>query len=391
MSGSAAASAEKARKLSTTMRHEHICHARRIVLKIGSHVLTGDSSSLDQERIQSIAAQIAKLKAEGREVVVVSSGAMAAGRPALGLTERPKAIPQKQAVAAVGQTRLMRAYEEAFESLGQTVAQILVTGDDLGVRQRFQNARAAIDALLDYGVVPIINENDTVAVDEIKFGDNDNLSALITNLVEAHLLIILTDIDGYYDADPRTTPSARLIPLVKSISREVERAAGGSGSTVGTGGMATKIAAAKKAGQFGVPTVMINGSVPENIGTLFRGDEVGTLFLPARQILNRRKHWIAHTLRPHGRLHVDEGASRVLMGEGRSLLPSGIVGVEGDFERGACVRVIAPDGKEIARGITDYGGNEITRILGHHSKDIEDLLGYRYGDEIIHRDNLVVL
>jgi len=375
----------------STMRIDAIATVRRVVVKIGSRVLTGDRNGLDLPRIAAIAGEIAQLRTAGREVVIVSSGAMAAGRPALGLSERPKTIPQKQATAAVGQTRLMRAYEEAFAHHGLTVAQILLTGDDLGNRQRFQNARAAIDALLEFGVVPIINENDTVVVDEIKFGDNDNLSALVTNLVEGHLLLILTDIDGYYDADPRSNPNARLVHLVKTITREIERAAGGSGSTVGTGGMATKIAAAKKAGRFGAPTIMLNGTDPVNIGRAFAGAEVGTLFLPAREILNRRKHWIAHTLRPHGRLTVDTGASRVLRQDGRSLLPSGITLVVGEFERGACVRVCDATGSEIARGIVDYASSEISRILGHQSNEIEEILGYRYGDEIIHRDNLVLL
>ena len=376
---------------SAKMERDCICAARRVVIKIGSRVLTGEGQGLDLNRIAAIAAEVSRLRTAGREVVIVSSGAIAAGRPALGLTERPKTIPQKQAAAAVGQSRLMRAYEDACTPHGLTVAQILLTGDDLGHRLRFQNARAAIDELIACGALPIINENDTVAVDEIKFGDNDNLSALVANLVEADLLVILTDIDGFFDADPRSNPNARLVPLVKAITKEIERAAGDSGSSVGTGGMATKITAAKKAGKFGAPTVMLNGNDPANIGRAFAGEEVGTLFLPARETLNRRKHWIAHTLRPHGRLIVDAGASRVLREAGRSLLPSGIVRVEGDFERGASVRVMTEDGTEIARGLVDYASSEISRILGHRSAEIEEILGYHYGDEVIHRDNLVLL
>jgi len=228
-------------------------------------------------------------------------------------------------------------------------------------------------------------------VDEIKFGDNDNLSALVTNLVDAHLLVILTDIDGFYSADPRSNPDARLIHLVKKITREVEQAAGGTVSSVGTGGMATKVAAAKRAGQYGVPTFMLNGKRPELIGQALAGEEVGTLFLPAVRSLTSRKHWIAHTLRPAGRIIVDDGARTALSGQGRSLLPSGIVRVEGAFDRGACVRVCGPDGVEFARGIVDYSLAEIQAIHGHRSGEIEEILGYRYGDEIIHRDNLVVL
>lgn len=372
------------------MRHEILSRLRRVVVKIGSHVLTGDQEGLDHDRIREIARQLTLVRQRGVQVVIVSSGAMAAGRPALGLAEKPRSIPQKQAVASVGQPKLMQAYEEAFGSHSVLVGQILLTGDDLGVRKRFQNARAAIDALLDYGAVPIINENDAVAVDEIKFGDNDHLSSLVTNLVEADLLLILTDIDGLYDADPRTTPDARMIHTVRSITREVERVAGGSGSSVGTGGMATKVKAARRAALFGVPTVIINGSRPETIARLFAGEEIGTLFLPAPHALNRRKHWIAHSLRPSGRIVVDDGAGRALARGGKSLLPSGVIGCEGEFDRGSAVRVVLPDGREIARGLSDYSSGEIARIRGRHSREIEDILGYRYGDEVIHRDNLVV-
>jgi glutamate 5-kinase len=373
------------------MRRDLLRSAKRIVIKIGSRVLTDDAGSLDTGRIDRLAAEVAQLRTKGRDVVLVSSGAIAAGRPALGLTERPRTIPQKQAAAAVGQTRLMRAYEDAFATRGLTAAQLLLTRADLADRTRFLNARATLATLLEYGVIPIINENDTVVVEEIKFGDNDSLSALVTNLVEAHLLVILTDIDGFYDADPRSHPQARLVPLVKAVTREVERAAGSTGSAVGTGGMVTKLAAAKKAGRFGVATLMLNGTVPGIIGRALAGEEVGTLFLPAKRSLTSRKHWIAFTLRPHGRVVVDEGACQVLTGQGRSLLPSGIVRVEGKFERGSCVRVCGPDGSEFARGLADYASEEITRILGHRSSEIETLLGYKYGDEIIHRDNLVVL
>ncbi|HEY5975187.1 MAG TPA: glutamate 5-kinase [Geobacteraceae bacterium] len=373
------------------MRQDILRNVKRLVIKIGSRVLTGPDTSLDTDRIGQLAAQVHRLRQEGKDVVIVTSGAVAAGRQALGLDERPRTIPQKQATAAVGQTKLMRAYEEAFGTFGHLAAQVLLTREDLADRQRFLNARATLDTLLDFGVIPIINENDTVVVDELKFGDNDNLSALVTTLAEAQLLVILTDIDGFYDADPRHNPAARLVPLVSAITREVEQAAGGSGSTVGTGGMATKIAAAKKAGRSGVPTIMVNGTLPDIVTRALAGEAVGTLFLPATESINRRKHWIAYTLRPVGRVIVDGGARQVLAGHGRSLLPSGIVQVEGKFARGSCVRVCGPDGTEFARGLTDYGSREIEQILGHRSGEIEQILGYRYGDEIIHRDNLVVL
>lgn len=374
------------------MRAEILDKVRRIVIKIGSRVLTADGEGLDDAFLAALANEVARQREKGREVIIVSSGAVAAGVKALGLTTtQPRTIPQKQAAAAVGQSKLMQAYEQAFSRHGLKVAQILLTRDDLANRLRFLNARAAMDALLECGVVPVINENDTVVVEEIKFGDNDNLSALVTSLVEAHLLVILTDIDGYYDADPRSNPDARLVPLVKAVTREVERAAGSSGSSVGTGGMITKLAAAKRVGRYGVPTLIINGRKPETLAAALAGDEVGTLFLPSGDSLSRRKHWIAYTLRPRGRIVVDTGAVAALSRRGKSLLPSGVVRVEGEFDRGACVLVCGLDGTEFARGIVDYSRQELEKICGCRSSEIEKCLGYRYGDEIIHRDNLVIL
>lgn len=364
---------------------------KRVVIKIGSRVLTDDSGALDAGVISHICGSIAALRGRGLQVLVVSSGAIAAGRSELGLTEKPRTIPQKQAAAAIGQTRLMHAYQEALAPHGLKAAQVLLTGEDLGSRQRFLNARSTLNALLEFGVVPVINENDTVVVDEIKFGDNDNLSALVTNVAEAHLLLILTDIEGFFTADPRTDPAARLVPLVRGITREIERAAGGAGSGVGTGGMATKVAAAKKAGKNGVPTILIEGKRQGGIEAAMRGDEVGTLFLPGGEAIKGRKHWIAYTLKPTGRIIVDDGAREVLLRKGKSLLPSGVDRVEGRFERGACVRICGMDGKEFARGLSDYSGAEISRLAGRKSSEIEKILGYRYADVIIHRDNLVIL
>jgi len=373
------------------MRAEILDKVKRIVIKIGSRVLTADGDGLDDVFLSALAGEVARQREKGHEVIIVSSGAVAAGVKALGLNERPRTIPQKQAAAAVGQSKLMQAYEQAFSRHGLKVAQMLLTRDDLANRLRFLNARATMDALLAFGVVPVINENDTVVVEEIKFGDNDNLSALVTSLVEAHLLVILTDIDGYYDADPRSNPDARLVPLVKAVTREVERAAGSSGSSVGTGGMVTKLAAAKRVGRYGVPTLIINGRKTDTLASALDGEEVGTLFLPSGENLNRRKHWIAYTLRPRGRIYIDTGALVALTRHGKSLLPSGVVRVEGDFDRGACVLVCGPDGKEFARGIADYSRQELEKIFGCRSSEIEKCLGYRYGDEIIHRDNLVIL
>lgn len=373
------------------MRKDVLKAVKRVVIKIGSRVLTDDCGALDMAVIGRICDEIAMIRRQGLQVIVVSSGAIAAGRSELGLTDKPRTIPHKQAAAAVGQTRLMQAYETSLAPHGLKTAQVLLTSEDLGSRQRFLNARATIDALLGFGIVPIINENDTVVVDEIKFGDNDNLSALVTNVAEAHLLMILTDIEGFYSADPNTDPDAVLIPLITGVTREVERAAGGSGSTVGTGGMATKVAAAKKAGKNGVATIIVSGKRPGIIAAAFGGHEVGTLFLPSDSGINRRKHWIAYTLKPSGRVVVDDGARNALLKKGKSLLPSGLIRVEGRFERGACIRLCGLDGIEFARGLSDYSSGEAERLAGCKSLEIEGILGYYYGDVIVHRDNMVLI
>ena len=282
------------------MYREALKKIRRIVVKIGSGVLTLEDQGLDRAFLKQFAAQIARLKGDGRELIIVSSGAVAAGRKELGIEGKPRTIPQKQAAAAIGQSRLMRAYEEAFSSFGYKVAQILLTRDDLSDRLRFLNARATIETLLACGSFPIINENDTVAVDEIKFGDNDNLSALVTNLTEAQLLVIMTDIDGFYDADPRSNAERKAAEPRGGNHEKWSSGPAGSASTVGTGGMVTKVAAAKKAGKFGIPTLMVNGKTEGILDAAMAGKEVGTLFLAAGESLTRRKHWIAYTLRPKG-------------------------------------------------------------------------------------------
>jgi len=372
-------------------RADILKQVKRVVVKIGSGVLTDGDGALDAAVIGRICDDLAELRRKGLQVVLVSSGAIAAGRSVLGLPDKPRTIPQKQATAAVGQTRLMRAYEEALAPHGIIASQVLLTSEDLASRQRFLNARATLDTLLELGALPIINENDTVVVDEIKFGDNDNLSALVTNVAEAQLLVIMTDVEGFFSADPRTNPDARLVPLVKQITRDLERAAGGSGSTVGTGGMATKLAAAKKAGKNGAPTIMVPGKRPGVVVAALGGAEVGTLFLPSGEGLNRRKHWIAFTLRPAGKIVVDDGARDALQKKGRSLLPSGIVRVEGKFERGACVRICDQQGKEFSRGLSDYSAADMVRLAGCKSSEIEQILGYYYSDVVVHRDNLVLL
>lgn len=374
------------------MRRQLLKQVRRVVVKVGSRVLTVDGGGLDHAVISALCDEIAALRRQGLEVILVSSGAVAAGRDMLSFsTSKALTIPQKQAAAAVGQPLLMEAYEQACKQHGLVTAQILLTADDLSNRRRFLNARTTLEALLDAGALPVINENDSVVVAEIKFGDNDNLSALVTSLAEADLLLILTDIEGLYSANPDNNPDAQLVPLVRSITREIERMAGGSGSAVGTGGMATKVSAAKKAARFGVPTILVPGKQKGVIASAIRGDEVGTCFLPAKEGLNRRKHWIAYTLRPVGKVLVDAGAQKALLEKGTSLLPSGVTAVVGKFERGSCVRIYGPAGNELARGLTDYASHEIGQLAGHKSSEIEQLLGYRYGDEIIHRDNLVLV
>ena len=368
-----------------------LARARRIVVKIGSGVLARADGGLDRARVEALAAEIARLHVAGREVVVVTSGAVASGVARLGLAQRPRTIPQKQAAAAVGQIGVMSAYETAFWSHGVRVAQVLLTRDDLSSRRRYLNAKHAMMALLELRVIPVVNENDTVVVEEIKLGDNDNLSALTAALVEADLLVILSDVDGLHSADPRTRPDAALVPLVTAVTTAIEAMAG-AGGPLGTGGMATKLAAAKKASASGIATIIVDGRRPDVLAAVMDpSTEVGTLFLPVSDRLASRKHWIAYTLRPTGAVVVDDGARDAVARRGRSLLPSGVREVRGSFGAGACVHCIGLDGREFARGLVSYGAADLEKIRGRHSRDIEALLGYKVSDEIIHRDDLVVL
>ncbi len=371
------------------MRKNLLAHVKRVVIKIGSGVIS-DQGGLDTARIEAICADVCELRRRGFEIVIVSSGAVAAGKADLGITGRPQSIPLKQAAAAIGQSRLIRAYKEAFNSRGVKVAQVLLTRDDLANRRRYLNARNTLMTLLDYEIIPIINENDTVVVDEIRFGDNDNLSAMVTNLTEATLLAILSDVDGLYDKEPNKNPEARLISEVERITADIEAMASGSGTLHGTGGMTTKIKAAKRAALYGAGTVIVNGRKAGILPRLFDGEELGTYFLPARDRMAARKHWIAFTKKPRGKLFVDEGARLALVENGRSLLPSGIKGVEGGFERGDAVRLCGLDGVEFAKGVINYSLPELLPILGKKTSEIVAILGYKYGDEVVHRDNLVL-
>ncbi len=371
------------------MRTILLAHVKRVVIKIGSGVIS-NSAGLDLDRIAILCEDVLQLRQRGYEVILVSSGAVAAGKADLGIVGKPKTIPLKQAAAAIGQSRLMRAYKDALRQHGLKAAQVLLTRDDLANRRRYLNARNTLMTLLEYDIVPIINENDTVVVDEIRFGDNDNLSAMVTNLVEAQLLVILSDVDGLYDSDPRRTPGARLISEVERLTPDIETMAGSEGSDIGTGGMITKLKAAKRATLYGAGTAIINGQTPHNLLYLFDGHELGTYFLPARDPMAARKHWIAFTKKPKGKLMLDEGAQKALTERGKSLLPSGISRLEGSFERGDAVRLCDLAGKEFAKGVTNYTSAELSRILGRKTKEIEAILGYQYGDEIVHRDNMVL-
>ncbi len=366
--------------------------ARRIVIKVGSAVLTSSEQGLNQSRIDRLAADIAVIMAQGREIILVSSGAIAAGLAKMGL-KKTKGMPLslKQAAAAVGQSRLMWMYEKTFDTHGQKVAQVLLTREDLSNRARFLNARNTIQTLLDHKVIPIINENDTVSVDEIKFGDNDNLSGMVAHLADADLLIILSDIDGLYTADPKLDASAELVPLVEKITADIERCAGGSHSSVGTGGMCSKIMTAKKVGVYGVPMAIVNGRTTGVLQELFEGNEVGTLFLPRAEKQDSRKHWIAYTTCSSGRVIVDDGGRDALTDKGKSLLPGGVVMVEGNFKVGDCVTCVDQKGRAFARGLVKYSSADLDRIKGLKTSQIAPVLGHKDYDEVIHRDDLVIL
>jgi len=365
--------------------------ARRVVVKIGSAVLTGGAGGLDRARIDALVDEIAAQHAAGREMVVVTSGAVAAGAVRLALAQRPTNIPHKQAAAAVGQIGVMSAYEAAFARHAITVAQVLLTRDDLSSRRRYLNAKHAMTTLLEWRVVPVVNENDTVVVEEIKLGDNDNLSALTAILMDADLLVILSDVDGLHTADPRAVPDAALVPVVDAVTPTIEAMAG-AGGPLGTGGMATKLGAAKKASASGIATMIADGRRPGVLAAVLAGaPSVGTYFRPGADRLASRKQWIAYTLRPNGTIVVDDGARAAVVDQGRSLLPSGLREIRGSFDAGACVQCLDASGREFARGLVSYGAAELEKIKGKHSRAIEATLGYNVSDEVIHRDDLVVL
>ena len=366
-------------------------HARRIVVKVGSSLVTAEGRGLDHAALSRWAGQIAALTAQGREVVLVSSGAIAEGIARLGWTKRPHAVNELQAAAAVGQMGLVQAYESIFRAHGLHAAQVLLTHEDLANRTRYLNARSTLRTLLELKVVPIINENDTVATDEIRLGDNDTLGALVTNLIEADCLVILTDQTGLYTADPRKDPQATLVMDAHAGDPELERMAGGAGSSVGTGGMLTKILAAKRAARSGAHTVICSGHVENVLLRLAAGEAIGSQLIARQAPLAARRQWLADHLQLRGGVVLDDGAVRALREEGKSLLPVGVQGVTGEFERGEVVAIVDLTGHEIARGLVNYSANEARRIAGKPSSAIETELGYMDEPELIHRDNLVML
>jgi glutamate 5-kinase len=375
----------------TEERQAILSKVRKVLIKIGSGVLTG-KEGLDLNIIDQLVEEMAGLKNfKGLHIVLVTSGAVASGKHRMGIARKLKSMPEKQAAAAIGQGRLMRVYSNAFGKHGINVAQMLLTMSDLTDRQRFINVRNTLTQLLEWGVVPIINENDTVAVDEIKFGDNDHLAAMMANTVGADLLINLTNTEGLYDRNPQTNKKAKLIRLVREITPEIEAAATAESDPVGTGGMKSKIMAARKVTVCGIPYMIAPGKKRGVLAELFAGKEIGTLFMPMTECLNSKEYWIAFTLRARGKLVLDEGAKDAVLNKGKSLLPSGIVGVEGVFTPGDPVACVDEAGNQIAKGLVNYGSDEIKKIQGLKTSKIEQVLGYKHYDEIIHRDNMAVL
>ena len=368
-----------------------LASAKRVVVKIGSSLLTNAGAGLDRSAIDDWGRQIALLRARGVDVLVVSSGAIAEGMKRLAWAKRPHAVHELQAAAAVGQMGLVQMWESCLAERGLHTAQVLLTHEDLGDRHRYLNARTTLKTLLALGVVPVINENDTVVVDEIRFGDNDTLAALVTNLIEADALVILTDQKGLYSADPRKSSDAKFIERAIAGDTSLEAIAGGAGSHLGSGGMITKVLAAKRAARSGAHTVIAWGREADVLVRLFAGEAIGTLLVAQTAPVAARKQWLADHLKPLGRITLDAGAVKALTRDGKSLLAIGATAVQGAFDRGEVVSVLAPDGREIARGLVNYGAADTAKILRRPTAEIEAILGYVAEPELIHRDNLVVL
>lgn len=372
------------------MPEQRLFNARRIVVKLGSNVITA-KNGLNLDVIDSISRQISVLMDKGIEVILVSSGAVAAGIRKMGMDRRPADIPRRQAISAIGQSGLMNVYEKSFAAFEKKVAQILLTGDDLVSRERYLNARNTLHILLDWKVIPIINENDTVMIEEIKLGDNDNLAAMISLLMDADFLFILTDIEGLYDKDPRQFSDAQLIEKVTDFKKEIEEYASHIPGTLGTGGMLSKIQAAKKVTSAGIPMIVAKGSTRDILLRLCEGENIGTYFVPREEKMSSRKCWIAYTLAPKGSIVIDDGAVRAVRENGKSLLPIGVLSVEGEFEQGEAVSFKTASNKMIGVGLVNYRAADINLIKGLKNKQIEGCLGGRHYDEVIHRNNLVLM
>lgn len=373
------------------MRQQLLTQAKRVVVKVGSSLIASREEGLLEDRLGRVTGELSSIKQQGRELILVTSGAIVSGIKKLGLAGYPRSLPVKQAAAAVGQSRLMWAYEKAFAQHGHRVAQILLTHQDLADRRRFLNARHTLLALLGFGVVPVINENDTVAVDEIRFGDNDTLAGQVAHLVDADLLVILSDVDGLYTADPRQHADATLIAEIPEVTEAIQRLAGDSSTFEGTGGMITKVRTARKVAEYGVATLLLNGGTPGLLATVLAGAAGGSLFYPQAQPLSSRKHWIAFTLRPRGQVTLDDGAVDALVTRGKSLLASGIVSVGGTFEVGDAVICQDASGREFAKGLVNFSSETLARIKGMKTAEIRTQLGQQEYEEVIHRDNLVIL
>ncbi|WP_312422865.1 glutamate 5-kinase [Anaerospora hongkongensis] len=373
------------------LTRSNIPTAKRIVIKVGTSTLSHSTGKLNFQRIEKLVRELADLANQGKEIILVTSGAVSAGMDRLGLKEKPKTIPEKQAAAAVGQGILLHTYEKIFGEYGQIVAQVLLTREDSVNRKRYANSRNTLLTLLSMGVIPIINENDAVAVDELKIGDNDTLSAMVASIVDADVLIILSDVEGVFTANPQSDPTAALIPEISDITPELEDLAGGPGSMRGTGGMYTKIQAAKIAVNSGVVMVIASGFRDGVVREVLSGSNVGTLFLSKESRLHIRKRWLAFGARIRGSVVVDKGCEQAIVTTGSSLLPAGITEVDGEFEQGSTIRVLNSESREIARGVVNYGSDDVRKIAGVRTQDIIEKLGSKLYDEVIHRDNMVVL
>jgi len=373
-----------------SVRHMTLKSCRRIVIKVGSAVLSLPHG-LNLETIEHLSHDIGTLTSRGIQVILISSGALACGVKKIGFSKKPDDVKGRQAASAVGQAGLILAYEKAFETMGCKVAQLLLTRDDLADRQRYLNARNTINTLLDWRIVPILNENDTIVTEEMKLGGNDNLGALITLLMDADLMINLTDTDGLYDKDPREHSDAKLIPVVTRITRQMEQAAAGAPGTLGTGGMLTKLQAAKRLARAGIPMIIAPGRQWGIISRIFNGNQDGTYFIPGKKRLNSRKCWIAYSLKPQGEIHLDSGASRAILNRGKSILPIGITSVNGVFNKGASVEIKSDTNQVLGKGLVNYSSTDIACIMGHRSDTICTVLQVsRPYAEVIHRDNLAI-